>query len=214
MLALIYKEIKEKDVKVDEYMKAMSSQFKNLETQVNQQQKNMEFQIGQLATTVGHMQNKGKFPSTTEPNPREHCKAVELRSGKRYESPTMPIDLEEEEVDQGDETKKQDEVLDEEIEENKDEEGVKKEKEKEKEEVQDEVTKKKVEKGESSKKVPKWKVAKELRDKKGLDVECDEWGIPKTLVPPPYPKSNALNIDNEFLVNTCTYTNDVEHVDV
>ncbi|KAL8546338.1 hypothetical protein ACS0TY_006161 [Phlomoides rotata] len=85
MLALIYKEIKEKDVKVDEYMKATSSKIKNL-----------EFQMSQLATTVGHMQNKGKFPSTTEPNPKEHCKAVELRSGKRYESPPLPIDLEEE----------------------------------------------------------------------------------------------------------------------
>ncbi|KAL8511898.1 hypothetical protein ACS0TY_018366 [Phlomoides rotata] len=70
MLSLIYnemKEIKEKDVKVDEYMKSNSSQMKN-----------MEFQIGQLAKTVGHMQNKGKFPSTTESNPKEHCKTIEL----------------------------------------------------------------------------------------------------------------------------------------
>ncbi|KAL8552500.1 hypothetical protein ACS0TY_001257 [Phlomoides rotata] len=49
------KEIKEKDAKVDEYMKSNSSQMKN-----------MEFQIGQLATTVGHMQNKGP------PLPNEH----------------------------------------------------------------------------------------------------------------------------------------------
>ncbi|KAL8479731.1 hypothetical protein ACS0TY_026603 [Phlomoides rotata] len=82
MLSLIYKEmreIKEKDAKVDEYMKSNSSQMKN-----------MEFQIRQLATTVGHMQNKGKFPSTTESNPKEHCKAIELRSGTRYQGPLLP----------------------------------------------------------------------------------------------------------------------------
>ncbi|KAL8502866.1 hypothetical protein ACS0TY_021837 [Phlomoides rotata] len=97
----------------------------------------------------------------------------------------MPIDLEEktseQEIDQDQETKGQDEAFEEIIE---DEESKKKEK----EEVQDEITKKKVEKGENSKRIPKWKLAKELRDKKGLDVECDEWGIPKTLVHPPNPK--------------------------
>ncbi|KAL8492857.1 hypothetical protein ACS0TY_024161 [Phlomoides rotata] len=174
---------------IEESGKLVAQQFKNLETQVNQQQKNMEFQIGQLATTVGHMQNKGKFPSTMEPNPREHCKAVELRSGKRYDGPPMPVDVEEEtieqEIDQEKEAKEQDEAFEERIE---DEESKKKEK----EEVQDEVTKKNVEKEESSKRVPKWKVAKELRDKKGLDVECDEWGIPKTLIPPPYPKRECV----------------------
>ncbi|KAL8474942.1 hypothetical protein ACS0TY_031385 [Phlomoides rotata] len=46
--------------------------------------------MGQLATTVGNMQNKGKFPSTTEPNPKEHCKAIELRSGTKYQRPSLP----------------------------------------------------------------------------------------------------------------------------
>ncbi|KAL8475207.1 hypothetical protein ACS0TY_010242 [Phlomoides rotata] len=36
------------------------------------------------------MQNKGKFPSTTEPNPKEHCKAIELRSGTKYQGPSLP----------------------------------------------------------------------------------------------------------------------------
>ncbi|KAL8470690.1 hypothetical protein ACS0TY_033311 [Phlomoides rotata] len=79
MLSLIYKEMKEKDAKVDEYMNSNNNQMKN-----------MEFQIGQLATTVGNMQNEGKFPSTTEPNPKEHCKAIELRSGTRYQGPSLP----------------------------------------------------------------------------------------------------------------------------
>ncbi|KAL8488546.1 hypothetical protein ACS0TY_024723 [Phlomoides rotata] len=94
MLSLIYKEMKEmreKDTKVDEYMKSTRRQIKN-----------MEFQMGQLATTVGHMQNKGKFPSTTEPNPKEHCKAIELRSGMRYQGPSLP--------NEHDEEKKKDEI--------------------------------------------------------------------------------------------------------
>ncbi|KAL8463516.1 hypothetical protein ACS0TY_034243 [Phlomoides rotata] len=71
--------------KMDEYMKSNSNQMKN-----------MEFQIGQLATMVGNMQNKGKFPSTTEPNPKEHCKAIELRSGTKYEGPHLPNEHDEE----------------------------------------------------------------------------------------------------------------------
>ncbi|KAL8535315.1 hypothetical protein ACS0TY_011094 [Phlomoides rotata] len=42
------------------------------------------------------MQNKGKFPSTTEPNPKEHCKAIELRSGMRYQGPPLPNEHDEE----------------------------------------------------------------------------------------------------------------------
>ncbi|KAL8543112.1 hypothetical protein ACS0TY_003850 [Phlomoides rotata] len=47
---------------IEENGKAMAQHYKNLEAQ----QKTMEFQIGQLATTVGHMQNKGP------PIPNEH----------------------------------------------------------------------------------------------------------------------------------------------
>ncbi|KAL8530059.1 hypothetical protein ACS0TY_007228 [Phlomoides rotata] len=64
----------------------MSQQF----TQMSQQQRSADFQLGQLATTVGNMQNKGKFPSTTEPNSKEHCKAIELRSGTKYQGPPLP----------------------------------------------------------------------------------------------------------------------------
>ncbi|KAL8469693.1 hypothetical protein ACS0TY_032511 [Phlomoides rotata] len=71
-------------------VKEMSQQYTQLSqqvTQLSQQQRNTDFQLGQLATTVGSMQNKGKFPSTTEPNPKEHCKAIELRSGTKYQGP-------------------------------------------------------------------------------------------------------------------------------
>ncbi|KAL8498640.1 hypothetical protein ACS0TY_021835 [Phlomoides rotata] len=40
---------------------------------------------------------KGKFPSNTEPNPKEHCKAIELRSGTRYQGPPLPNEHDEEE---------------------------------------------------------------------------------------------------------------------
>ncbi|KAL8465413.1 hypothetical protein ACS0TY_034791 [Phlomoides rotata] len=81
-LAMILKKMEGMEAQVTQ----MGQQF----TQINQQQKTMEFQMGQLATTVGNMQNKGKFPSTTEPNPKEHCKAIELRSGTKYQGPSLP----------------------------------------------------------------------------------------------------------------------------
>ncbi|KAL8475182.1 hypothetical protein ACS0TY_030819 [Phlomoides rotata] len=87
MLSLIYKEMREQDSKVSEYMKSNSNQMKNMEAQ----QKAMDFQLGQLATTVGNMQNKGKFPSTTEPNPKEYCKAIELRSGTKTKGPNSRV---------------------------------------------------------------------------------------------------------------------------
>ena len=40
--------------------------------------KNLEVQIGQLATTI-NAQQKGTFPSNTEVNPKEQCKAITLR---------------------------------------------------------------------------------------------------------------------------------------
>ncbi|KAL8470819.1 hypothetical protein ACS0TY_033405 [Phlomoides rotata] len=72
-----------------EGMEAQVTQMDQQFTQINQQQKTMAFQMGQLATTVGNMQNKGKIPSTTEPNPKEHCKAIELRSGTKYQGSSL-----------------------------------------------------------------------------------------------------------------------------
>ncbi|XP_075483664.1 uncharacterized protein LOC142523818 [Primulina tabacum] len=43
--------------------------------------KSLETKIGQQANALKD-QNKGEFPSNTEVNPREQCKAVTLRSGK------------------------------------------------------------------------------------------------------------------------------------
>ncbi|KAL8493628.1 hypothetical protein ACS0TY_024711 [Phlomoides rotata] len=81
-LAMILKKMEGMEAQVTQ----MGQQF----TQINQQQKTMEFQMGKLATTVGNMQNKRKFPSTTDLNPKEHCKAIELRSGTKYQGPSLP----------------------------------------------------------------------------------------------------------------------------
>ncbi|XP_022860306.1 uncharacterized protein LOC111380876 [Olea europaea var. sylvestris] len=59
----------------------------NIETHVSNMgatMKNLEVQIGQLATSM-KSQQKGKFPIDTEVNPREHCNAIILRSGKMVE---------------------------------------------------------------------------------------------------------------------------------
>ncbi|KAL8471586.1 hypothetical protein ACS0TY_029004 [Phlomoides rotata] len=87
---------------IEENGKAMAKSYKSLEaqfTQMSQQQRTTDFQLGKLATTVGNMQNKGKFPSTTEPNPKEHCKAIELRSGTKYQGPPLPSEDNVEEKD-------------------------------------------------------------------------------------------------------------------
>ena len=47
--------------------------------------KSLEVQVGQLATELKN-QKKGKCPSDTKQNPRDHCKAITLRSGKEVES--------------------------------------------------------------------------------------------------------------------------------
>ncbi|XP_022893883.1 uncharacterized protein LOC111408348 [Olea europaea var. sylvestris] len=61
------------------------SRLDNIETHVSNMgatMKNLEVQIDQLATSI-KSQQKGKFPSDTEVNPKEHCKAVVLRNGKQ-----------------------------------------------------------------------------------------------------------------------------------
>ncbi|KAL8511605.1 hypothetical protein ACS0TY_018129 [Phlomoides rotata] len=122
--------------KMDEYMKSNNNQMKS-----------MEYQIGQLATTVGHMQNKGKFPSTTEPNPKEHCKAIELRSGTKYQGPSLPSEDNVEEREHEIEQEAEDDKVS--------------EKDEDEEIAPLSEIKKKLEKDESAQPVPKWKRIRE-----------------------------------------------------
>ncbi|XP_073024244.1 uncharacterized protein [Primulina eburnea] len=74
---------------METHMRNMSATMKSLETQ-----------IGQLANALRD-QNRGQFPSNTEVNPKEQCKAVTLRCGKKLEaqSPKEGVENMEEEHD-------------------------------------------------------------------------------------------------------------------
>ena len=51
-------------------------------TNMSATMKSLETQVGQLVIELKNQQ-KGKFPSDTEHNPRDHYKAITLRSVKR-----------------------------------------------------------------------------------------------------------------------------------
>ncbi|KAL8458993.1 hypothetical protein ACS0TY_036461 [Phlomoides rotata] len=76
----------------DEVMEAMFTRMEEFMKNTSGQIKTIEHQMGQLASTMGEQHQKGKFPSTTETNPREHCKAIKLRSGTSYDGPSKPLD--------------------------------------------------------------------------------------------------------------------------
>ena len=67
--------------------KKSDSRLDNIETHCSNMgatMKNLEVQIGQLATTI-NAQQRGTFPSNTEVNPTEQCKAITLKSGREIE---------------------------------------------------------------------------------------------------------------------------------
>ncbi|KAL8501919.1 hypothetical protein ACS0TY_021151 [Phlomoides rotata] len=151
---------------IEEQGKAMAKNYKGFEaqivqksqqvTQVGQQQRTTDFQLGQLATTVGNMQNKGKFPSTTELNPKEYFNAIKLRSGTSYQEPSIPKEHDgEEEKDKVEDIDEDEEI--EPCKEDEEEKGLMKN---DKEDM-----KKKLKEVESSHRVPKWKLAKGLKEK-------------------------------------------------
>ncbi|XP_075473922.1 uncharacterized protein LOC142504974 [Primulina tabacum] len=59
------------------FISATETRFQNQDASI----KGLENQIGQLAKLIANRE-QGTLPSNTETNPREHVKAVELRSGK------------------------------------------------------------------------------------------------------------------------------------
>ncbi|KAL8483168.1 hypothetical protein ACS0TY_026012 [Phlomoides rotata] len=76
----------------DEAMEAMFKRMEEFMKNTSGQINTLEHQMGQLATTMGQQHQKGKFPSTTETNPIEHFKAIQLRSGMSYEGPRKPLE--------------------------------------------------------------------------------------------------------------------------
>ncbi|XP_057802972.1 uncharacterized protein LOC131018267 [Salvia miltiorrhiza] len=74
--------------KSDERMEKLESNAAAVGTQM----KMFETQLGQLANAFTNLHQQGQFPSNTTVNPKEHCKAINLRSGTTYEGPKMPED--------------------------------------------------------------------------------------------------------------------------
>ena len=63
-------------------------QLDNIETyytNMNASMKSLEMQLGQIANEINN-QSKGKFPSDTEQNPSDQCKAITTRNGKQVGS--------------------------------------------------------------------------------------------------------------------------------
>ena len=66
------------------YMQQSEARFQANETTM----KNLETQVGQIADILAN-RGPGTLPSNTEKNPREHVKAVSLRSGRELEEPRV-----------------------------------------------------------------------------------------------------------------------------
>ncbi|KAL8504243.1 hypothetical protein ACS0TY_022826 [Phlomoides rotata] len=137
-----------------EGMEAHVTQMGQQFTQMNQQQKTMEFQMGQLATTVGNIGTKYQRPSLpSEENIEEKATEIEQEA----EDDKVSEKEEEEEIAPLSED----------------------EEEKSKMKSDKEELKKKLKKDESAQKVPKWRLARDLKEKMSYEIECDAWGIPK-----------------------------------
>ncbi|XP_038976409.1 uncharacterized protein LOC113461320 [Phoenix dactylifera] len=73
------------EIAIEKLANASSERFERLEAKVDQlasSNRNVEMQLGQLANSI-NSRGQGNLPSKTEVNPKEHCKAVTLRSGKQ-----------------------------------------------------------------------------------------------------------------------------------
>ncbi|KAL8523566.1 hypothetical protein ACS0TY_013513 [Phlomoides rotata] len=121
------------------------SQLAQLQNRMDNRMEKVEEQLRSLMASSSQAREKRKFPSTTEVNPREHCKAIALRSGTNYEGPSVP-------QEDGDEGKVQEEES--------------KEEEFELVDVRDEVEEKEEKKEEPKKDVwvPKWRRSREERE--------------------------------------------------
>jgi len=78
----------------------------SLTNQKNQEafMRNLETQVGQLAKQLAEQQS-GQFSANTQPNPKEQCKAITIRSGKQVSSDVNVKDIEDKNQTTGDEGK-------------------------------------------------------------------------------------------------------------
>ncbi|XP_057246916.1 uncharacterized protein LOC130589365 [Beta vulgaris subsp. vulgaris] len=73
------------ELAIEKLANATSERIEKLETKVDQiaiSNRNVELQLGQLANAI-NSRSQGSLPSKTDVNPKEHCKAVTLRSSKQ-----------------------------------------------------------------------------------------------------------------------------------
>ncbi|XP_057810441.1 uncharacterized protein LOC131024906 [Salvia miltiorrhiza] len=68
--------------RTDERLEAQATQLKML-----------EMKVGQIAESLSNQHQKGQFPSNTVVNPKEHCKAITIRSGKILEESKIPPEV-------------------------------------------------------------------------------------------------------------------------
>ncbi|XP_071923102.1 uncharacterized protein [Coffea arabica] len=79
------------EMAVEKLAKVTSDRFERVEGRMDQlttMYRNVEVQIGQIASSLNN-RNQGELPSKTEVNPKEHVKAITLRSGRQLEDPPV-----------------------------------------------------------------------------------------------------------------------------
>ncbi|XP_071933957.1 uncharacterized protein [Coffea arabica] len=79
------------EMAVEKLAKVISDRFERVEGRLDQlttMYRNVEVQIGQIASSLNN-RNQGELPSKTEVNPKEHVKAITLRSGRQLEDPPV-----------------------------------------------------------------------------------------------------------------------------
>ncbi|XP_071905631.1 uncharacterized protein [Coffea arabica] len=99
------------EMAVEKLAKVTSDRFERVEGRLDQlttMYRNVEVQIGQIASSLNN-RNQGELPSKTEVNPKEHMKAITLRSGKQLEDPPV-MEVEKDENEKQEEKQRNQEI--------------------------------------------------------------------------------------------------------
>ncbi|XP_071928164.1 uncharacterized protein [Coffea arabica] len=100
------------EMAVEKLAKVTSDRFERVEGRLDQlttMYRNVEVQIGQIASSLNN-RNQGELPSKTEVNPKEHVKAITLRSGKQLEDPPV-MEVEKDENEKQEEKQRNQEAI-------------------------------------------------------------------------------------------------------
>ncbi|XP_027103283.1 uncharacterized protein [Coffea arabica] len=96
---------------VEKLAKVISDRFERVEGRLDQlttMYRNVEVQIGQIASSLNN-RNQEKLPSKMGINPKEHVKAITLRSGKQLEDPPV-MEVEKDENEKQEEKQRNQEI--------------------------------------------------------------------------------------------------------